>query len=851
MNSKLVVLFVILMFAIHPNAFGQKKRSQTNNEVVAKDFGFKISRPNGQWSIRRIQPDSSSLMIKISKKNAGGKIEVTVIAAPKSSPNESAVQRRNASFEKTAGKSQFSNRSEKAFILDAKSAPGFSIDWKVQGDIYRVHQCYVANQDFIYTVAVHSPRDQFDSLAAQLAEIRSSFRFVGLSDEARREATLNRLVARCGSEIDWAKSWEAASEKARRENKSILVHIRSQTGFDIADGFTTVALMDQDVIEFLNERCVGFRYEKGMSAPIASYEKYGIGPASFGNTVLLADPDGTVFGDTFTYEPTTFFDFLLTNLTEIAADDQPPSDMSDPMQVADWFARRGDFKRSMSSLTGLESVEAHQKRASIFRRQRNAAEALRELQLACGKTKDEGVQAELRIDETIVGLLANKTTPQQAREVFNELLDRRPNLQRAAEVMYLIGMCQFAESNKSAAEKTWTKLIESFDENNRWTWQAAAALKSTAFRMGVAPEFGWPNENVIRAFRSIPFERLRVTQIEKAEADAIDYLLTNQQDDGSWISPPNALKAKGYSTNPFAIAITSICAKALLDYRSDPEIAQRIDRALGFLVKSNQDAKQLPNRPFYMDYSPWADAYLLRFLARYVAIEPEIKQQASTLADDAIHALANKQKPGGGWSYYITHNLAQANRPSNQSISFMTAAITIALLESREAGFDVPEKLTDAAIDCLDRMRNKNQTFTYFLWHERESEGRLAGEEGAAGRGPLCSLALSMAGRSSQQEVGACLDLFLKYRHLYSRERGKSLMHAAPGGQGSHYLMFDYNWAAAAAASLPEDRKKFYRNRLLELILSSRSEQGSYLDNPINGWHYGTGMALEAINLLR
>ena len=40
-------------------------------------------------------------------------------------------------------------------------------------------------------------------------------------------------------------------------------------------------------------------------------------------------------------------------------------------------------------------------------------------------------------------------------------------------------------------------------------------------------------------------------------------------------------------------------------------------------------------------------------------------------------------------------------------------------------------------------------------------------------------------------------------------------------------------------------------NRLLELILSSRSEQGSYLDNPINGWHYGTGMALEAINLLR
>ena len=91
----------------------------------------------------------------------------------------------------------------------------------------------------------------------------------------------------------------------------------------------------------------------------------------------------------------------------------------------------------------------------------------------------------------------------------------------------------------------------------------------------------------------------------------------------------------------------------------------------------------------------------------------------------------------------------------------------------------------------------------------------------------------------------------MKHRTSYARETGKSLMHAAPHGQGSHYLMFDYCCAAQAVATLPPDERRPYRTALLEILLRARTADGGFLDNPINGSHYAAGMALRTIGLLQ
>ena len=850
-SLKALLLACMFVVSVSTPSASQDTLPVSENEFVAASFGFKISRPDKSWVFQNTETTPGVMMLKVSRADAGGAIEVTIIAEPSPSSDQAAMEQRNAAFQKTDDKDEFSRRNKITREICGQETPGFEMDWKIQEESYRVHQCYVVNQDLLYTLAIHSPVEQFDSLVDTLENIRDTFQFVPLSETAKTNLTLDQLAARCGSEVDWATSWKEASEKARNENKSVLVLVRSMRGFDIADVVSTVLLMNRDIIEFLNEHCVVFRYNKGQPAPFADYDKYGIGPGSFGSTILLVRPDGTVFGDTFTMEPLTFYDFLLTSLSKQLTDSEIPLQLTDPVEKADWLTRKGDFAGALRHIDGLATSQAHQMRASIFRRQRRVDTAVEELRLAETKSQDARFQAKLLLDRTVLQLTTGQIPPAAAREILEGIIEKNPAAPYLAEVLYQLGKCQFAESDSAAAEKTWLRLIQSCDTNNRWTWLAAAALTSTAFRMDIPPEFDWPEENVMEAFRSIPFETLPLEQIDQAEQEAIAYLLAHQQDDGSWISPAEALRAKTYLTSPFAVAVTSICAKALLNHRADPTVAERIDRAVDFLLRSHQHAKTDPPQVFYMDYSPWSNAYQLQFLAHLVSVAPEQREKVMPLVEDSLRGLAEKQKQGGGWSYYISHTLAHSDQPSNQSISFMTAAVTIALLETRRAGFEVPAALTDQALDCLERMRNPSTTFTYFLWHDDEGQGRDTGEEGSAGRGPLCSLALSMGGRGSQEEISNCLDLFLKYSHLYSRERGKSLMHAAPGGQGSHYLMFDYAWAAAAAATLPEDQKKRYRAALLKLVLHARSEQGSYLDNPLNGWHYGTGMALEAMAILR
>ena len=51
-------------------------------------------------------------------------------------------------------------------------------------------------------------------------------------------------------------------------------------------------------------------------------------------------------------------------------------------------------------------------------------------------------------------------------------------------------------------------------------------------------------------------------------------------------------------------------------------------------------------------------------------------------------------------------------------------------------------------------------------------------------------------------------------------------------------------------AQLPKQEQTKYREALLEQVLGARSEDGSYLDNPLNGSLYATGMALLAFQYM-
>lgn len=220
-----------------------------------------------------------------------------------------------------------------------------------------------------------------------------------------------------------------------------------------------------------------------------------------------------------------------------------------------------------------------------------------------------------------------------------------------------------------------------------------------------------------------------------------------------------------------------------------------------------------------------------------------IRQCIGELVED----LADRQLPTGGWSYYVTGDL-KVTTNAIQSISFVTAPVLMALIRARSRGVPVEENLIKTAAACLQKMRVGSGAFAYFL----HAGGRRAssGRAGAAGRGPVCELALLEAGAGSLDRVRRSLKAFMKYRAGLAKEVGKVLMHAGPDGQGCHYPMFDYAFAARAVARLPEVERASYRAPLIELLLATRSEEGAFRDAQFNGWEYGTAMALIALAAL-
>jgi hypothetical protein len=215
-----------------------------------------------------------------------------------------------------------------------------------------------------------------------------------------------------------------------------------------------------------------------------------------------------------------------------------------------------------------------------------------------------------------------------------------------------------------------------------------------------------------------------------------------------------------------------------------------------------------------------------------------------------VDDLVRREKPGGGWSYYVTRDLRASGDASAHAMSFTTAAVVLALLAAEQAGFDVPRAVLERGLDTIERAGAGRQTYEYMVAPSGPGPERPEQLAGDTGRGPVCTLALQRGGRASLETVEASLQRFDEERGSYARELGKTLLHTGPQGQGSHYLMFDYANAAFAVAALPASRRSRYRGPVLTEVLRAHTREGAFLDTAVNGRAYGAAMALLALDAL-
>lgn len=834
-------LFSILLFA---TAMPLAARDE-DDRFVSESHGFTVQRPDDTWTFNEVSSSSDGkLTLVVQPKNSIGVIQFAVEAVPLSGPAK-AEEMLEQTLPLLRSSPQYTDVKRIKSRILGKEVQGICLDTESSGFELRLHLFYVVEKGMQYTLRYHAPAEQFDAKVPVFSDMLESFRFIAFSEEMKAEQDLLALAAKCGSEIEWIKTWEEASRRAKKEKKMIIVPVRSLGGFNISDPTRTGPLMDPDVVGIVQERFLAFDFKKGMDAPFVSQDSYGMSPTTFGTSVLLAAPDGEIVGDTCSIEPFSFHDFLLEHLAKHPRLDGPssPGDQSG-LDLAQWHLKRGDYEQAGKILEADTSARAHRLKADLQRRLRKGDAALAEIEKV---RKERGTSPDLLLLEATVRLKMGGT--EEAHALFTRVVEKHPDSDAAPEAMFWKGACAVRPEDKEAAEAMWTRIIQSH-KDSRWAWRAAAALKSTAFAMGYFGRLNWPPEDVIAANRVPRPEVLTRSRLQEAEKSALEFLLSRQRSNGSWITPTETMSAVDDEPNEFTQAITAICGQSLLAYHERTEAAKAVDKAIDYLLRIREKEKEEEPEIYFMDYVFWKRTYVLWFFADCLKAGIDGAEKLKPAMAELVEHLRKVQKPGGGWNYLITQDLENPEAVPNISMSFTTASVLMALLDTRESGIAVPDKMIDDAVDCLKFALNDNKTFEYIVYHDLDDLPRRTPVAGAAGRGPVCSLAMYLGGKGDLDTIRQTLDLFMVHRHTYSKEQGKTLMHAGPEAQGSHYLMFDYAYAAEAIMKLPEEERAQYAYPLLDQILAARTIEGSYVDNPLLGWFYGTAMALLAFQQL-
>ncbi|TAH37914.1 MAG: hypothetical protein EYC70_06935 [Planctomycetota bacterium] len=804
-------------------------------------FAFRVRAPGPGWALLPNE-GGESVTLTVYRPESGGTVGATVRVAWRLEEGdaEALLADARARAEENAALEGLEECSDR---VGGRETPGLTVLYTPpNAPRLRVRQYYVVAAGAQYVLECHAPVEEYERHEPDFRRFLGSFELLPRTDEMEEERDLAALAGRCGSEVAWAQSWEEAAERARAEGKLIAVTAWMYPGFDLSDEIRSGPFMDLRVLGAVRTRCVPWRFRRG-EAPFEGQDSYGMGPNTFGAALLLVSPEGQVVAETAAVEPNAVYEFLRETLArhpEYPGAGVPAQ--GDALERAAAHLQRGEHEAAEALLQGDSSGQARRLRADLLRRRRDGAGALAELALA-REGADPASAAELDLEEAELRIALGQA--KEAGRLLRRLAERGGAEDAAAG--YWLGAQAWEREDQEEAERRWRGVIREHPDS-RWAWLAAAELRSTAFGLTPdGPDLRWPAPPRLAALRVPEGQPAAGAPLEEVESAAVAWLLAAQQPDGSWISPTELSTAPYEATDSIKDAISALCGMALLAQDGREECRKAAENALAYLMAARLRSRLKPQSAPFMDYSVWSLPFQLWFCADALDAKLGSRARLAKVAADILDELERKQMPGGGWSYFRSTNPAAGDAPATLSTSFVTAAEVLALVRARQAGIAPPARMLEAALDCLERMREEPGSYAYML-----DTGQLAGQRAvfnaeAAGRGPLIELALLRGGRGSVERVRAALERFGEHAAVFDRQRGKALMHAGPEGQGCHYLLFDYAFAAAAAAELPEAEREPHRARLRGLVLACRSAEGAFRDTPITGWAYGTAMALRAL----
>ncbi|MEY4787129.1 MAG: hypothetical protein RL692_1023 [Planctomycetota bacterium] len=362
-----------------------------------------------------------------------------------------------------------------------------------------------------------------------------------------------------------------------------------------------------------------------------------------------------------------------------------------------------------------------------------------------------------------------------------------------------------------------------------------------------------------------PSEKPMISAAEIAQAASdsfekgIGWAITNQRANGNWGSLESIRRREIFldtlaSHLAFQTATTAIVTWSLIEpARTKPECRAALERGLTEL-SSRKPPGRASGKTFY---SVWAHNYLI-YLSAAVQADPTLTAFHATwktIGETEIALVRREQGADGGWGYY-DFNFTGENPSGNESTSFNTAAMILALRSAQEQGAVIPPGTIEDATRAISRMQLPSGAFAYGTYAELNPRADYNKISGSSGRLQSCNVALNAvgAGKVTAETLMRGVQ-HLRDTHQYIEiGRGRVMPHESFYRNSGYYYYFDHYYAACALAAVPPSAERAELVRwLTEVMVHDQNPDGSWFDYPLYGYGkaYATGLGLLTLEILR
>ncbi len=319
---------------------------------------------------------------------------------------------------------------------------------------------------------------------------------------------------------------------------------------------------------------------------------------------------------------------------------------------------------------------------------------------------------------------------------------------------------------------------------------------------------------------------------------AFDYLITQQNPDGSWGGRgPESELEDNFAINTYAawrigghsIATMAMRATAQGDERHEAALRKAVD----WLVR-----EPLPDRDsdWDIDYI-WSSVYGLQACVELLLDErfqgPDWKPQLEARGKEFLAVLAGHQALSGGWAYYDFRPYAKT---PTWATSFTTAAVLPALVDARDRlGWPVQDAWIERAQRYVERCALPNGAYAYDLEEPFTSVGGLESINqipGSLSRIQVCNWALVRLGvkRVTPEVLREGLEAFFRYHAFLDDARTRPIPHEGYFANAGYFYFFGHYYAAKVIALLPQEEQAQWYARLSPHLTKTQWKDGSTSD---------------------